>query len=402
MGDSQFENYTTGRAESILHRAILFGSLSFGILGFALPIYAKQMGASALDIGGMISIFAVIITIARPLVGWGIDHLGRKLFLVISFIFYGIAMGLFAIAQNVDMLYLARIVQGIGSSLLWIPAYTVATELSTHDWGRAVGSVDMVSNRGGFFGSFIGFGLMLMLNPFALAWKISFVVYGLMTLIASILIWRGVPETRTVREELMSEDENYLDRNLLLRLMIVVLITSISTAMISPLLLIFLQDRFTTNVATLAMAFIPAAIVYSYLPAYTGGLSDRFGRSSLIAIGLVGAGLVSLLMPLMTNLVILSILWVLEAIGFSAASPAQGALVADLTGKNVRGTGYGLYTLASGLGFIIGPLLGGWLYDSAGHAVPFYINGIMLFTGAGLVLVLLRGTHERVMPLNPS
>jgi MFS transporter, DHA1 family, multidrug resistance protein len=390
------------RGISNLYRAILLGSLSFGILQFALPIFAKQMGASALDIGAMISIFAVMITIARPLVGWGIDHFGRKLFLVLSFVFYAIAMGLFSIAHSVNMLYLARFVQGIGSSLLWIPAYTVATELSQHDWGRAVGSVDMSANRGGFFGSFIGFGLLLMINPFELAWKISFVVYGLMTLIACFLVWRGVPETRIVQEVALPVEDSHLDRNRILRLMVIVLLTSISTAMISPLLMIFLQDKFTTDVGELARAFIPAAIVYAYLPGYMGGLSDRFGRTPLMAIGLVGAGIVSLLMPLMTSLVMLSGLWLLEAVGFSAASPAEGALVADLTGKNVRGTGYGLYTLASGLGLILGPLLGGWLYDSVGHAVPFYVNGITLFIGAALVLWLLGGTREKTVPLNPS
>jgi MFS transporter, DHA1 family, multidrug resistance protein len=390
------------RGISTLHRAILLGSLSFGILQFSLPIYARQMGASALDIGAMISIFAVMITVARPLVGWGIDHYGRKVFLVTSFLFYAIAMGLFAVAHNVNMLYLARFIQGIGASLLWIPAYTVATELSEYDWGRAVGSVDMSANRGGFFGSFIGFGLMLLVNPFDLAWKISFVVYGAMALIASFLTWRGVPETRTVREAAAPVEENQLDRDRLLRLMIIVLLTSLSTAMISPLLMIFLQDKFTTDVASLAMAFLPAAIVYAFLPGYMGGLSDRFGRTPLMAIGLVGAGIVSLLMPFMTSLVMLSGLWLLEAAGFSAAAPAEGALVADLTGKRVRGTGYGLYTLASGMGLILGPLLGGWLYDTAGHAVPFYVNGITLFIGAVLVLWLLGGTREKSMPLNPS
>ena len=402
MNDSlKIENKTTG-AVTTLHRAILLGSLSFGILGFSLPIYAKEMGAGALDIGGMISIFAVIITVARPLVGWGIDHFGRKLFLVISFLFYGISMGLFAIAQNVSMLYLARFVQGIGSSLLWIPAYTVATELSEHDWGRAVGSVDMSTYRGGFFGSFIGFGLMLMVNPFQLAWEISFLVYGLMTLIASFLIWRGVPETRTIGNSALAPEQHQLDLKPLLRLMSIVLLTSISSAMISPLLMIFLQDRFTTDVKALAMAFLPAAIAFAYLPGYMGGLSDRFGRTLLMAIGLIVSGLVSLLMPLMPSLVMLAVLWLIEAVGFSAASPAQGAFVADLTGENVRGTGYGLYTLASGLGLILGPLLGGWLYDSAGHAVPFYVNGITLFIGALLTFLLLGGTPEKSRSLNAS
>ena len=402
MSDKPITEGKSAHGISTLHRAILLGSLSFGILQFSLPIYARQMGASALDIGAMISIFAVMITIARPLVGWGIDHFGRKLFLVVSFVFYAIAMGLFAMAQNVSMLYLARFVQGIGSALLWIPAYTVATELSEHDWGRAVGSVDMSANRGGFFGSFLGFGLMLLVNPFELAWKISFAVYGLMTLIASFLTWRGVPETRTIQEIEAPVAENHLDRSRILRLLVIVLLTSISTAMISPLLMIFLQDKFTTDVAALAMAFLPAAIAYAYLPGYMGGLSDRFGRTPLMAIGLVGAGIVSLLMPLMTSLVMLSGLWLLEAVGLSASQPAQGALIADLTGRNVRGTGYGLYTLATGLGLILGPLLGGWLYDTAGHALPFYVNGITLFIGAALVLWLLGGTREKEVPLNPS
>ena len=401
MNDIQIAENKAGGAAPSLHRAILLGSLSFGILGFALPIYAKQMGASAFDIGGMLSIFALIITIARPLVGWGIDHYGRKHFLVLSFLFYALAMGLFGIARSVNVLYLARVVQGVGSSLLWIPAYTVATELSKHDWGRAVGSVDMSSSRGGFLGSFIGFALMFTVNSFALAWKISFGVYGLMTLLASYLIWRRVPETRAVQELQAPVEENLLDRNRIFRLMAIVFLTSVSTAMISPLLLIFLQDRFTNDVASLAKAFIPAALAYAYLPGQMGGLSDRFGRTPLMAIGLIGAGIVSLLMPSMTSLLMLSGLWLLEAVGFSAASPAEGALVADMTGKNVRGTGYGLYTFASGLGFTLGPLLGGWLYDSAGHAVPFYVNGCTLFIGALLVLWLLGGTRAISTTSNP-
>ena len=150
------------RAISRLQIAILLGSLSFGILEFALPIYARRLGASALDIGGVISIFAVMITILRPLVGWGIDHWGRKSFLAVSLLFYGLSMLFFGFAGSLGMLYAARLVQGIGSSLFWIPAYTVVTELNTRDWGRSVGSVNMFSSRGGFVGTFLGFFMILV------------------------------------------------------------------------------------------------------------------------------------------------------------------------------------------------------------------------------------------------
>jgi len=53
---------------SILQRPILLGSLAFGILGFVLPIYGKQLGASALEIGGLFSAFSIMTVLLRPLV----------------------------------------------------------------------------------------------------------------------------------------------------------------------------------------------------------------------------------------------------------------------------------------------------------------------------------------------
>ncbi len=390
------------RAVSTLRTAIVLGSLSFGILQFALPIYAKDLGASALDIGGVFSIFAAMLTIARPLVGWGIDRWGRKVFLALSFLAYALSMLIFGLARSIAGLYVARIVQGLGSSLLWIPAYTVATELTARDWGRSVGTVDMSSARGGFFGTFLGFVIILAAASFARGWQWTFDVYAVAAFVGAVLVWRGVPETRpggSLAANGASSGLLNLDRRRLARLMLIVFLTGTSSAMISPLLMIFLQDHFTTDVPVLATAFIPAALVYAYLPARLGGLRDRFGRAPLMAIGLVGAGLVSIGMPLMPSLVFLAALWVLEAVALSAATPAEAALVADLAGRDVRGTGYGVYMFASGLGFTLGPLIGGWLYDAAGHAIPFYVNGILLFVGAGLVMWLL---GRRPQPVRPS
>ena len=155
---------------------------------------------------------------------------------------------------------------------------------------------------------------------------------------------------------------------------------------------------FRPHVEILALAFIPSALVYSFLPSHMGRLSDRFGRVPLMAMGLAAAGLVSLLLPGLPSLVWLIVLWVVEAIGLTAAAPAQEALVADLTGNDVRGTGYGLYTFAASVGATFGPLVGGWLYDAAGHATPFYLNGIVLLAGTLAVWVLLRGKSSQALP----
>jgi MFS family permease len=95
------------------------------------------------------------------------------------------------------------------------------------------------------------------------------------------------------------------------------------------------------------------------------------------------------LLPGLPGIVWLAIFWTLESVGWAMAGPAEEAMVADLTGNQVRGLGYGFYTFVSSMGASVGPLAGGWLYDSVGRAVPFYFNGVVLLMGALLVLLLL-------------
>jgi MFS transporter, DHA1 family, multidrug resistance protein len=358
-----------------------------------LPIYGKQLGASALEIGGLFSVFSIMTVLLRPLVGWALDRFGRKKFFVAALMGYAAAMALFALAGTLFGLYLARLMQGIASSFMWISAYTIATDLASSDErGSAVGRVDEASARGGLFGALVGFSVLGFLQLLT-GWRILFTGYALMALAGAWLAWKNVPDTQPA-PAVRAEGERPVAWPLL-RLMAIVFVTGLSTAMVGPLLLIFLQDRFTTDVKLLALASIPAALVSSFLPSRMGQLSDRFGRAPLMAVGLAGSAIVSLVIPRLPSLTWLILLWALEALGWTMAAPAQEAMVADVTGSHLRGTGYGMYSLAASLGATVGPLIGGWLYDTAGHASPFYVNGIVLLAGTVAVLVFLQGESRK-------
>jgi MFS family permease len=362
------------------------------MLTFLLPIYAKHLGASALEIGGLFAIFALMTVLVRPMVGWALDRFGRKGFFVGGLVGYAGAMGLFAVARDVTVLYLARLVQGISASLLWISAYTIATELTSPEGrGRAVGQVDEARARGALAGALVGFTLLGMLSGLR-GWSVLFAGYAALAATGAWLAWKDIPATHP--RQLVPGDGGRIAFRPLVKLMVVVFIAGLSAAMLSPLLLIFLQDKFTTDIGLLALAFLPAALVHSLLPSRLGRLSDRFGRPPLMALGLLGSGLVSLLMPDLPHLGWLIGLWVVEAVGEATAAPATEALVADLTGRELRGRGYGLYTLVAGLGATAGPLLGGWVYDAVGHAAPFYVNGgVLLASAVWVLLVLGRRPH---------
>ena len=109
-----------------------------------------------------------------------------------------------------------------------------------------------------------------------------------------------------------------------------------------------------------------------------------------MALGLAGSGFISLLMPRLPSLIWLAVLYTLSALTSGLSDPAETAMVADLTGHEKRGMAYGLYNFVGNLGFTIGPLLGGLLYDTIGKGAPFTLNGIVLIVSAVLVFLLLR------------
>jgi MFS transporter, DHA1 family, multidrug resistance protein len=162
-------------------------------------------------------------------------------------------------------------------------------------------------------------------------------------------------------------------------------VTGASAAMISPILIIFLQENLGVGVETLSWAFLPNGLVWALLPSQLGKLADRFGRKPMMLLGLGAAAISSFVVPSLGSVITLALLWAFQAACYAAGDPAEQALVADLTDSHQRGRAYGLYVMCNDLGATIGPLGGAWLYQTFGAQAPFYANGVILAL-CGLVL----------------
>uniref|UniRef100_A0A8C1G0Y0 Solute carrier family 18 member B1 n=1 Tax=Cyprinus carpio TaxID=7962 RepID=A0A8C1G0Y0_CYPCA len=78
----------------------------------------------------------------------------------------------------------------------------------------------------------------------------------------------------------------------------------------------------------------------------------------------------------------------INAIGFSAAVTASFAVLAKVFPDNIA-TVLGFMEIFTGLGLILGPPLGGWLYQSFGYEIPFVFMGCLLFATVPLNLWIL-------------
>jgi DHA1 family multidrug resistance protein-like MFS transporter len=377
-----------------LQRSIFFVSLPFFILSLLLPVYGREVGADVVEIGLFFSAFSFMTVLLRPLVGWGLDRYGRRRFLLFGLAGYAMTMFSFAFIDRVWGILLARILQGIASSLLWLSARAITADVSAEDTrGLAFGGIAQASSQGSILGTFVGFTLLnaqisLKGQAYTLgSWPLLFGLYGLASLAALIVAWCRLPETHARQQRRRSSPIPWSRPWILL--LLVTLVTGASAAMISPILIVFLQDRLNVRIDVLSWAFLPSGLVWALLPRYLGRLADRFGRKPLMILGLAAAAITSFVIPHLASIVALAALWAWQALCYAAGDPAEQALVADLTGNDQRGRAYGLYALAADLGATIGPLGGAWLYQHHGVQWPFYANGIVLALCAAVLWIWL-------------
>jgi len=399
------EDLTARATLNMLWRAVFCVSFPFGILSFVLPIYGEELGASALQVGGFFSAVSLVPLVVRPFLGRALDRWGRRPFLLLGLFGYVVATAVFCAADTVRLLTIGRFIQGLGQAFLWISAYTIVADLARKTGrGRDFGSIDEAVNRGALIGTTVGFGAVFALESFDLGWRQIwlwlFAAYMVPSLISLWAGWRGVEET--LPETSRTSVEHSPLSGQLAGLMGIIMITGASKAMVWPLLMIFLQDALGADVAALAMAYLPAALISSFLPSRMGRVADRLGRKGPMVAGLMTGALASALIPHLAGIMTLALLWAVESFGYTLSIPAERAFVADIAGSSIRGTSYGLYTFAHFLGAAVGPLAGGWLYDNLGHAMPFYLNTAVLALGASLVMLVLREPRvSRVHRLHP-
>ena len=384
-----------------LRRSLFFVSWPFFILYLLLPVYGQEVGASAVEIGLFFSAFSLMTVLMRPLVGWALDRLGRRPFIVIGLAGYAATWASFVFIDQVWGIVAARVLQGVSSSFVWLAAYTIVADLPIEGArGRAFGSVTQASSQGAMVGAFVGFALLnarldLGGEGYHLgSWQVLFLGYGATSLVAVLVALRRLPETRRP-VALTGEPRRYGRGSITwsqpwLLLLLVTLVTGASWAMVSPLLIVFLQDQLAVDVEALSWAFLPTGLVWALLPGYLGRLADRFGRKPMMILGLGMAAVSSFVIPVLGSLVAFAVLWALQALCYAAGDPAEQALVADLTGGDQRGRAYGVYAMAADLGATMGPVGGAWLYQAIGPPAPFVANGIVLALCAGVLGFWLR------------
>ena len=171
---------------------------------------------------------------------------------------------------------------------------------------------------------------------------------------------------------------------------ITVLIDVLSFGLIIPVLPHLVQEFVGGSIAEAAIwvgifGMVFAAIQFISSPVQ-GALSDRFGRRPVILLSCLGLGLDFIFMALANSLPWLMVGRIISGIA-SASFTTANAYIADITPPEKRAQAFGMIGAAFGVGFIIGPIIGGQLgaidlrlpfWFAAGLALLNFLYGVFV------------------------
>src|SRR5579862_6447035 len=125
-----------------------------------------------------------------------------------------------------------------------------------------------------------------------------------------------------------------------------------------------------------------------------GSLGDIFGESKIFAIGVASFAAASLLCGIAPTATALIVFRAIQGMAGALLAPASLAMITATFSGTARGNAIGQWTSWTGISFIIGPTLGGWLVDVSSWRVIFLIN-LPIAAATLLILVRLGGIRQK-------
>ena len=352
--------------------------LGFGIVVPLLPIYADQLGASALEIGFINAGFSLALMVSLPFMGRLSDRMGRKVFLCAGLVILTVASLGFIWAQNPLQLILVRVFQGIGASMHLPIAQAYLGDITPEgEEGKWMGHFSAILFSSMGIGPLFGGVLtdLFSINTTFLAMA----ALCLVGLIATIIFLPEVAR-KTTLEKQSTVFAGLMKSNILKGAFAFRIATGFSMACIMTFLPLFASQNLGLSVSLIGL-LIASRTPLALLQSYTGTLADKYSRRVLVVAGSAAAIIFIALMPTAGSFWPLLAMYALMAIGTAFAMPAATAYVVEEGRVFGMGASMALFMMAMQIGNGVGPIMLGGIVDFTGIESAFYSAAAILLMG---------------------
>ena len=353
-----------------------------------LPVFlVVTLGASATALGVVEGIAEATAQITRVFSGWLSDVLGRRKALTVAG--YGLAAvtkPLFPLANSIELVLLARFLDRIGKGIRGAPRDALVADLTPADKrGAAFGLRQSLDTVGATLGPAAAIGLMYLFND-DIRTVLWFAVIP--AVLAVIVLMVGVKEPAHAEAKARAPLHPREIKQLGSAYWLVIVAGAVFTLarFSEAFLVIRARDQ------GLALAWAPAVIavmslVYAASAYPAGRLQDRIGARPLLLCGLLVLIAADLVLAFGSTLVAIFLGIGLWGLHMGLTQGVLAALISATAPDRLRGTGFGLFGLITGLAALVASVLAGLLWDRIGAQATFLAGAA--FAAASFVAFLL-------------
>jgi MFS transporter, DHA1 family, solute carrier family 18 (vesicular amine transporter), member 1/2 len=163
-----------------------------------------------------------------------------------------------------------------------------------------------------------------------------------------------------------------------------------------------MSRRLGASPTTIGFLFASFGVTLVSVSIPAGALSDRTGRKTPIVGGLVALAAATLLFAFATSLPWLFAARLVQGAADAVTWVVGFALIADLYGPEERGRVAGIVMSGTSVAVVIGPSLGGWLYEAGGMRLPFtFVTVLATIAAVGFIALRLPDlrSNREVVPV---
>ena len=353
-------------AVALVTAAVFTDVLAYSIAVPVLPHLSRQFGASPTLIGLLFASFGVTLFAVAVPMGTYSDRIGRRVPLVGGLLALAGSSVLFAFAPSMSWLFAARLAQGGADAVTWVVGLALIADLYDKDErGRVMGLAMSGSTFGFMAGPTLG-GWLYETGGIRLPYLF---VGGLSLVLGGGLALLRLPPR--------SEASEPLPLSTIVRVpavamcAIAVIVGGGTIAMLEPVFSLFLSATIGLGPARVGLVFGGGALVAAVLHPVFGHLADRVGGRQLTLWGLAAIGAMLPLLSASWSFVSAVGFYVIVAMAIATMVTPSLTYMAEAiasVGSLSFGVAYGLYNVAWAVGLLLGPALGGFIYDRVGFS----------------------------------
>ena len=353
---------------------------SFGIIIPILPAYLVSIGEGGMAAGLMIAIFAGAQFIMSPIAGKWADQLGRRKMIIAGLSGLTISMFVFYFSDSIWVLYLSRVIGGIGAALLIPAIFAYVADITTMDQ-RAKGNSYISASMS--LGIVIGPGIGGFLADFDL--KLPLLVSALVSLVSVIFSVIVLKESREVspetggpveQEPMLKKLAQSVHKPYFIPL-IITLVMSFGLMAYESVLGLFVDNQFNATPKEIALMITSTGIVSVIMQLLVvERLVRRFGEGVILNVFITLTAVCFFLSIFASTYVLFFMITLVVFLATSILRPVLNTLISKLAG-NEQGFAMGMNNAYMSIGNVVGPLLAGVLYD-VNIIYPFILGFVVL------------------------